>query len=131
MNEAGEQIEYEKLEINNTGSFTDTRDYTWNFDLEADQVYNFKLTGNTPSGYCVNLYRMIIEKANESGNGEDENTDDADVMTVQLRGTETAAGEFSMLDTTDKMCMWTDGTFTMIPNNTSGVRFSTGYCYTT
>ena len=60
INEAGEYIASEKLDITNTGSFTDTRDYTWNFDLEADQVYNFKLTGNTPSGYCRNIYRWNI-----------------------------------------------------------------------
>ena len=73
------------LDILNTGGFTDTRNYTWTFELEANKVYDFKLMGNTPAGYCVNLYQMLIEKA-EGGEEEEETTENI----VLIGGSESA-----------------------------------------
>ena len=60
----GNYVESEKKKIENTYSFTKTKDYVWEFDLEEiNKLYTFKmLCHNDSAGYCVNVYYTDIER---------------------------------------------------------------------
>ena len=58
----GEYAASEKKDITNSNNWNDGPNYTWEFDLEADKEYTFKILCHTAngSGYCVNLFAMTI-----------------------------------------------------------------------
>ena len=59
-------VESEQIDIENTGSFTTTENYTWGFYLNANTTYTFKMLCNKSSsgGYCVNAYTMTVQQMN-------------------------------------------------------------------
>ncbi|MFB6320599.1 pectinesterase family protein [Saccharicrinis sp. FJH54] len=56
----GNFISGDTLDIDNTGSWTSTKNYDWLFYLEADVVYNFKMMCFAGSGYALNAFSIKI-----------------------------------------------------------------------
>lgn len=59
-NASGSFIDADTLAITNTGSWTSTKTYKWNFYLKADTTYAFKMMCFTSSGYALNLFAINI-----------------------------------------------------------------------
>lgn len=60
-NAAGDYVKSETLDIANTGSWTNTKNYEWLFYLKADSVYSFKMECIAGSGYALNTFNIIIK----------------------------------------------------------------------
>ena len=61
-------VESEQIGIENTKSFTTTKNYTWGFYLNANTTYTFKMRCNkSDDNYCVNAYTMTVQQMNVTG----------------------------------------------------------------
>lgn len=61
-------VESEQIGIENTKSFTTTKNYTWGFYLNANTTYTFKMLCNkSDDNYCVNAYTMTVQQMNVTG----------------------------------------------------------------
>lgn len=61
----GNYVESTKTDIANSKSWTDGKDYTWNFTLTAGTLYTFKMLCHTSQTYCVNVFDCRIAKSTE------------------------------------------------------------------
>lgn len=61
LGNSGNFEESKKLDIDNSGSWTSTKDYKWNFYLEAGVTYPFKMMCHAASGYALNAFTIRID----------------------------------------------------------------------
>lgn len=62
VNANGEYQASEQLSITNNGNWNSGNNYSWIFNLTAGTTYTFKMTCDTGSNTCVNVFDMTVEK---------------------------------------------------------------------
>ncbi|MBR3758956.1 MAG: hypothetical protein IKK62_11140 [Bacteroidaceae bacterium] len=62
VNANGEYQASEQLSITNNGNWNSGNNYSWIFNLTAGTTYIFKMTCDTGSNTCVNVFDMTVEK---------------------------------------------------------------------
>ena len=61
INASGNFISGDTLAIDNTGSWTSTKNYDWLFYLEANVTYNFKMMCFAGNSYALNAFSIKIK----------------------------------------------------------------------
>lgn len=62
VNANGEFLASEQLTITNNGIWESGNNYSWIFNLTAGTTYTFKMTCDTGSNTCVNVFDMTVKK---------------------------------------------------------------------